>query len=327
MQTISKASSAISFFRCSRKLTSEPCVRQLHIRKGLVCRVMKLVSSPLRTLRGAGKSIRVSSFCSVSSNPSSLQIEMVPCLKDNYAYILHDEDTGTVGVVDPSEAEPVIDSLQRSGRNLTYILNTHHHYDHTGGNLELKDRYGAKVIGSALDRDRIPGIDIALKDGEKWMFAGHEVHVMDTPGHTKGHISLYFPGSRAIFSGDTLFSLSCGKLFEGTPKQMLASLKKIIALPDDTSIYCGHEYTLSNSKFALSIEPNNEVLQSYAAHVAELRKKKLPTIPTTLKMEKACNPFLRSSNTDIRRALGISETADEAEALAIIREAKDNFKA
>ncbi|KAL0785481.1 hypothetical protein Bca101_001727 [Brassica carinata] len=292
MQTISKASSATSFFRCSRKLTSQPCVRQLHIRKGLVSRVMKLVSSPLR---GAGKSIRVSSFCSVSSSISSLQIEM------------------------------------RSGRNLTYILNTHHHYDHTGGNLELKDRYGAKVIGSALDRDRIPGIDIALKDGDKWMFAGHEVHVMDTPGHTKGHISLYFPGSRAIFSGDTLFSLSCGKLFEGTPKQMLASLKKIISLPDDTSIYCGHEYTLvchilSNSKFALSIEPNNEVLRSYAAHVAELRKKKLPTIPTTLKMEKACNPFLRSSNTDIRQALGISETADEAEALAIIREAKDNFK-
>ncbi|KAG5404094.1 hypothetical protein IGI04_010213 [Brassica rapa subsp. trilocularis] len=259
MQNISKASSAISFFRCSRNLASQPCVRQLHIRKGLVSRVMKLVSSPLRTLRGAGKSIRVSSFCSVSSTISSLQIEM--------------------------------------------------------------------VIGSALDRDRIPGIDIALKDGDKWMFAGHEVHVMDTPGHTKGHISLYFPGSRAIFSGDTLFSLSCGKLFEGTPKQMLASLKKIISLPDDTSIYCGHEYTLSNSKFALSIEPNNQVLQSYAAHVADLRKKKLPTIPTTLKMEKACNPFLRSSNTDIRQALGISETADEAEALAIIREAKDNFKA
>ncbi|CDY56607.1 BnaCnng30690D, partial [Brassica napus] len=326
MQTISKASSAVSSFRCSSKPTSQPCVRQLHLRKGLVCRVMKLVSSPLRTLRGASKSIRVSNFCSVS-NLSSLQIELVPCLKDNYAYILHDEDTGTVGVVDPSEAEPVIDSLQRSGRNLTYILNTHHHHDHTGGNLELKDRYGAKVIGSAVDRDRIPGIDIALKDGDKWMFAGHEVHVMDTPGHTKDHISLYFPGSRAIFTGDTLFSLSCGKLFEGTPKQMLASLQRIISLPDDTSIYCGREYTLSNSKFALSLEPNNEVLQSYAAHVSELRQKKLPTIPTTVKMEKACNPFLRSSNTDIRRALGISETADDAEALGIIREAKDNFKA
>ncbi|KAH0883393.1 hypothetical protein HID58_059489 [Brassica napus] len=258
MQTISKASSAVSSFRCSSKPTSQPCVRQLHLRKGLVCRVMKLVSSPLRTLRGASKSIRVSNFCSVS-NLSSLQIEL--------------------------------------------------------------------VIGSAVDRDRIPGIDIALKDGDKWMFAGHEVHVMDTPGHTKDHISLYFPGSRAIFTGDTLFSLSCGKLFEGTPKQMLASLQRIISLPDDTSIYCGREYTLSNSKFALSLEPNNEVLQSYAAHVSELRQKKLPTIPTTVKMEKACNPFLRSSNTDIRRALGISETADDAEALGIIREAKDNFKA
>ncbi|CAA7027294.1 unnamed protein product [Microthlaspi erraticum] len=330
MQTISKASSAISFFRCSKRLTSQPCiapcVRQLNIRKGLVYRAMKLVSSPLRTLRGAGRSIRVSNFCSVSS-ASSLQIELVPCLKDNYAYILHDEDTGTVGVVDPSEAEPIMDSLRKSGRNLTYILNTHHHYDHTGGNLELKDRYGAKVIGSAGDRDRIPGIDIALKDGDKWMFAGHEVHVMDTPGHTKGHISLYFPGSRAIFTGDTLFSLSCGKLFEGSPKQMLASLQRISSLPDDTSIYCGHEYTLSNAKFALSTEPNNEVLQSYAAHVAELRSKKLPTIPTTLKMEKACNPFLRVSNPDIRRVLGIPESADTAEALGIIRKAKDDFKA
>jgi hydroxyacylglutathione hydrolase len=183
------------------------------------------------------------------------------------------------------------------------------------------------VIGSAADRDRIPGIDVALKDADKWMFAGHEVHIMETPGHTRGHISFYFPGARAIFTGDTLFSLSCGKLFEGTPEQMLASLQRIIALPDDTSVYCGHEYTLSNSKFALSIEPTNEVLQSYAAYVAELRDKKLPTIPTTMKMEKACNPFLRTENTDIRRALGIPETADEAEALGIIRRAKDNFKA
>ncbi|AEE27942.1 putative hydroxyacylglutathione hydrolase [Arabidopsis thaliana] len=331
MQAISKVSSAASFFRCSRKLVSQPCVRpcvrQLHVRKGLVSGVMKLFSSPLRTLRDAGKSVRISRFCSVSNVSSSLQIELVPCLTDNYAYILHDEDTGTVGVVDPSEAVPVMDALQKNSRNLTYILNTHHHYDHTGGNLELKDRYGAKVIGSAADRDRIPGIDVALKDADKWMFAGHEVHIMETPGHTRGHISFYFPGARAIFTGDTLFSLSCGKLFEGTPEQMLASLQRIIALPDDTSVYCGHEYTLSNSKFALSIEPTNEVLQSYAAYVAELRDKKLPTIPTTMKMEKACNPFLRTENTDIRRALGIPETADEAEALGIIRRAKDNFKA
>ncbi|KAG6663858.1 hypothetical protein CIPAW_02G051900 [Carya illinoinensis] len=249
----------------------------------------------------------------------------VPCLKDNYAYLLHDVDTDTVGAVDPSEAIPIIDALRRRNQNLTYILNTHHHYDHTGGNAELKERYGAKVIGSAIDRDRIPGIDIILNDGDKWMFAGHEVLVMETPGHTRGHISFYFPGSGAIFTGDTLFSLSCGKLFEGTPEQMLSSLQKILSLPDETNIYCGHEYTLSNSKFALSIEPQNEALKSYAAHVAHLRSKGLPTIPTTLSIEKSCNPFLRTSSMEIRRSLNISDTADDAEALRVIRQSKDNF--
>uniref|UniRef100_A0A803Q313 hydroxyacylglutathione hydrolase n=1 Tax=Cannabis sativa TaxID=3483 RepID=A0A803Q313_CANSA len=262
-------------------------MRQLCLRKGLLYGFMRLFSSPLKTLRGASRTLRVDQFCSVVNMSSSLQIELVPCLSDNYAYLLHDVDTGTVGVVDPSEAVPVIEALSRKNRNLTYILNTHHHHDHTGGNVELKARYGAKVIGSAIDRNRIPGIDIVLDDGDKWMFAGHEVHVMETPGHTRGHISFYFPGSGAIFTGDTLFSLSCGKLFEGTPEQMLSSLRKITSLPDDTNVYCGHEYTLSNSKFALSIEPENEALQSYAAHVAHLRNKSLPTIPTTLKLEKA----------------------------------------
>ncbi|XP_024931747.1 probable hydroxyacylglutathione hydrolase 2, chloroplastic isoform X2 [Ziziphus jujuba] len=302
-----------------------PGMRQLCLRKGLLYGFMRLFSTPLKTLRGASRSLKVAQFCSVVNMSSSLQIELVPCLSDNYAYLLHDVDTGTVGVVDPSEALPVIDVLTKKNRNLTYILNTHHHHDHTGGNVELKARYGAKVIGSGLDRERIPGIDIVLNDGDKWMFAGHEVHVIDTPGHTRGHISFYFPGSGAIFTGDTLFSLSCGKLFEGTPEQMLCSLRKIMSLPDVTNIYCGHEYTLSNSKFALSIEPENRALQSYAAHVSHLRSKGLPTIPTTLKLEKACNPFLRTSSTEIRRTLNIPVTADDAEALGVIRQAKDNF--
>ncbi|KAJ6991460.1 hypothetical protein NC653_019596 [Populus alba x Populus x berolinensis] len=255
-----------------------PGMRQLSLSKGLVYGFTRLLSTPFKTLRGASRTLKVAQFCSVSNMSYSLQIELVPCLKDNYAYLLRDEDTGTVGVVDPSEATPVIDALSRKNWNLTYILNTHHHHDHTGGNQELKARYGAKVIGSGVDRDRIPGIDIVLNDGDKWMFAAHEVQVMDTPGHTRGHISFYFPGSGAIFTGDTLFSLSCGKLFEGTPEQMHSSLRKIVSLPDDTNIYCGHEYTLSNSKFALSIEPNNEALQSYAAHIAHLRSKSLPTV-------------------------------------------------
>ncbi|PIA29680.1 hypothetical protein AQUCO_05800058v1 [Aquilegia coerulea] len=157
------------------------------------------------------------------------------------------------------------------------------------------------------------------------MFGGHEVLVMETPGHTRGHVSYYFPGCGAIFTGDTLFSLSCGKLFEGTPEQMLSSLQKIVSLPDDTNVYCGHEYTLSNSKFALSLEPKNVALQSYAAHVAQLRSKGLPTVPTTLKTEKSCNPFLRTSSLEIRQALDIADTADDAETLGAIRKAKDSW--
>lgn len=300
-------------------------MRQLSLRKNLLYKIMRILAVPLKTLRGgASRSLKVAEFCSVSNISSSLQIEVVPCLEDNYAYLLHDEDTGTVGVVDPSDADAVIDALSKKNRNLTYILNTHHHHDHTSGNLELKARYGAKVIGSGTDRERIPGIDIVLNDGDKWMFAGHEVVVMEIPGHTRGHIGFYFPRSGAVFTGDTLFSLSCGKFFEETPEQMISSLKKITSLPEGTSVYYGHEYTLSNSKFALSIEPGNDALQCYSAHVAHLCSKGLPTVPSTLKIEKACNPFLRTSSTEIRKSLKIPAAASDAEALDVIRWAKEN---
>ncbi|RWR71938.1 putative hydroxyacylglutathione hydrolase 2, chloroplastic [Cinnamomum micranthum f. kanehirae] len=321
-----RAASTMASLPCSRvrgQICSRPNMRRIRVRKFLLYGFRTFCSRPFKTLRGGSQSLGVTQCMSIMS--STLQIELVPCLKDNYAYLLHDEDTGTVGVVDPSEAMPVIEALTRNNRNLTYILNTHHHYDHTGGNLELKARYGAKVIGSSSDKDRIPGIDIALSDGEKWKFAGHEVLVMETPGHTRGHISYYFPGSGAVFTGDTLFSLSCGKLFEGSPEQMLSSLRKLMSLPDDTNIYCGHEYTLSNAKFALSIEPKNDALRSYAARVSNLRSRGLPTIPTTMKTEKSCNPFLRASNAEIRHTLNIPATADDAQALGVIRRAKDNF--
>ncbi|KAI3459785.1 hypothetical protein Pfo_016448 [Paulownia fortunei] len=303
-----------------------PGMRQLCLRKNLLYGFMRLFSMPFKTLRSVSRTLGgVSRYCSITNMSSNLQIELVPCLGDNYAYLLHDVDTGTVGVVDPSEAVPVIDALNRKNWNLNYILNTHHHYDHTGGNMDLKERYGAKVIGSGIEEERIPGIDIVLNDGDRWMFASHEVHVMEIPGHTRGHLSFYFPGSKSIFTGDTLFSLSCGKLFEGTPQQMLSSLRKIMALPDDTDVYCGHEYTLSNLKFALSIEPGNEDLQSYATQVAHLRDKGLPTIPTSLRMEKLCNPFLRTSSMEIRQSLNIAVSANDAEALGVIRQAKDSF--
>ncbi|CAN7116014.1 unnamed protein product [Brassica rapa subsp. narinosa] len=330
---ISKASSSTSTnssipssSRIGGQLCVWPGLRHICLRKSLLYGVMWLFSMPLKTLRGARKTLKVTHFCSISNMPSSLKIELVPCSKDSYAYLLHDEDTGTVGVVDPSEAAPVIEALSRKNWNLTYILNTHHHDDRLGGNAELKARYGAKVIGSAVDKDRIPGIDILLKDSDKWMFAGHEVRVIDTPGHTQaGHISFYFPGSATIFTGDLIHSLSCGTLSEGTPEQMLSSLQKIVSLPDDTNIYCGRENTAGNIKFALSIEPKNETLHSYATRVAHLRSQGLPSIPTTVKVEKACNPFLRTSSKEIRRSLSIPDSANEAEALRCIHRARDRF--
>ncbi|XP_010526200.1 PREDICTED: hydroxyacylglutathione hydrolase 1, mitochondrial-like [Tarenaya hassleriana] len=328
MQMISKASSSMPSIPSCSRIGGQFCVwpssRQFCIRKSLLYGVMWLLSMPLKTLRGARRTLKVGHFCSISSL-TSLKIEIVPCGRDNYAYLLHDEDTGTVGVVDPSEGAPVIEALSRKNRNLTYILNTHHHDDNTGGNTELKARYGAKVIGSVVDKDRIPGIDIALSDGDQWMFAGHEVRVIETPGHTQGHISFYFPGSSSIFTGDLIYSLSCGKLSEGTPEQMLSSLCKVTSLPDDTRIYCGHENTVSNLKFALSVEPKNDILQSYATQVAHLRSQGLPSIPTSVKVEKACNPFLRSHSKEIRSSLRIPDTADEAEALRIIHRARDHF--
>lgn len=300
-----------------------PDGRQLCLRKNLLYGFMRLLSLPFKTIHGVSQSLGVPKFCSIGMPP--LQIEMIPCHKDTYAYLLHDMDTGTVAVVDPSEALPIIEALTRKRRNLTYILNTNHHSDQTGGNMELKEMYGAKVIGSEKNRDRIPGIDILLNDEDNWMFAGHQVRVIETPADTQGYTSFYFPGSRAIFTGDNFHSLSCGKLFEGTPEQMISSLEKIMSLPDDTRIYCGREYTPSNSEFALFLEPNNEILQSYAAHVAHLRNKGLPTVPTTLKKEKSCNPFLRTSSADIRLSLNIPASANDAEALSAIRRAKDTF--
>ncbi|CAN6198535.1 unnamed protein product, partial [Urochloa humidicola] len=303
MRMLSKACSIVasSLPRCSLSAAPTmrgqpsllPSVRKQWLGKPLLYGIGSLLIMPLRTLHGVGRVFGAGRFlCNMTSVSSSLQIELVPCLRDNYAYILHDVDTGTVGVVDPSEAMPIINALEKSNQNLTYILNTHHHNDHTGGNLELKAKYGAKVIGSEKDKDRIPGIDITLKEGDTWMFAGHQVLVLETPGHTSGHVCYYFAGSGAIFTGDTLFNLSCGKLFEGTPQQMYSSLQKIVALPDETKVYCGHEYTL---------------------------------VPTTIGREKQCNPFLRTSNPEIKRSLSIPDHFDEDRVLEVVRRAKDNF--
>lgn len=181
-------------------------------------------------------------------------------LQDNYSWLLRCTD-GAVAVVDPAEVGPVVSALDRLGWRLTHILNTHHHMDHVGGNLMLKSKYGATIVGPVADKDRIPGIDVALKDGDRYSLGDSELVCFDTPGHTRGHITFFFPEAKALFPGDTLFSLGCGRLFEGTPAQMWSSLSKLVVLDPETKVYCAHEYTQSNAKFAASVDPENEDLQ------------------------------------------------------------------
>eukprot|EP00890_Picochlorum_soloecismus_P001190 jgi/Picsp_1/2071/NSC_05536-R1_glyoxalase ii len=255
----------------------------------------------------------------------SLVIERVPCLRDNYSWLLHDEETGFTAVVDPAEEKPVVTALQKNGWSLSHVLNTHHHWDHTGANLALKEKYQACVVGPKADQERIPGIDVALQDGDTYALGKSQMICYDTPGHTKGHITLYFPGSKALFPGDTLFSLGCGRLFEGTPSQMWHSLSKLMVLPEDVKVYCAHEYTLSNAKFASHIDPENKALQQKTAEVEEARSKNIPTIPSILGVELQANPFLRPFSPEIRECLNIPESASNEEAFAAIRKAKDNF--
>ena len=186
-----------------------------------------------------------------------MQITPIPCLTDNYAYIIFDDTSKTTGVVDPSEAKPIISFLEKKNFSLNYILNTHHHYDHIGGNIELKKKYNAKIVGFVGDKHRIPGIDIKLENNQKWDFGNSTIDIFHIPGHTLGHVCFFFEKEKIIFTGDTLFSLGCGKIFEGDHKQMLNSLNKIKKLPKDTKIYCGHEYTYKNAEFCMKYDKNN----------------------------------------------------------------------
>src|ERR1700733_2852967 len=211
---------------------------------------------------------------------AKLEISLVPCLSDNSAYLLPAPDDGLCAIVDPSEPGPVKQALSARGLKLTHILNTHHHFDHTGGNLPLKEEFGAKVVGPEKDRERIPGIDVGVVEGAPWTFGARSVPVLEIPAHTRAHIAFVFDD--AVFTGDTLFAMGCGRLFEGTPAMMWASLSKLMRLPDETKIYCGHEYTLSNGRFAMTLEPNNTALQARMKDVEALRAKNAPTIPSTL---------------------------------------------
>jgi hydroxyacylglutathione hydrolase len=253
---------------------------------------------------------------------AALAIELVPCLTDNYAYLVHDAGAGLTAVVDPSEPEPVAEALARRGWTLTHILNTHHHFDHTGGNLPLKERFGAQVVGPEKDRERIPGIDVGVVEGKPWTFGARSVGVLEIPAHTRAHIAFVFDD--AVFTGDTLFALGCGRLFEGTPAMMWASLSKLMTLPDATRVYCGHEYTQSNARFALTLEPGNAALVARAKEIDDLRAKAAPTVPSTIGLEKRTNPFLRPDSKEIRQTLGLPHAGD-VDVFAEMRKRKDNF--
>ena len=239
-----------------------------------------------------------------------MKIEIIPCLKDNYSYIIIDLKNKNTCVVDPSESKPIINFLEKNNLQLNYILNTHHHYDHVGGNAELKKKYKAKIVGFEGDCERIPEIDIMLKDGEIWKQDNFEAKVIHIPGHTLGHICFYFYNDKSIFTGDTLFSLGCGRIFEGTYSQMYESLKKLKELPHDTKIFCGHEYTMQNSRFCLAHDQNNKNLKNKIINIKKKLQEKLPTIPSTIKEELECNIFLRSDNV---------------KTFSKLRDLKDNF--
>jgi hydroxyacylglutathione hydrolase len=253
-----------------------------------------------------------------------LDIRIVPCLRDNYAYLLHDPATQATGIVDPSEAAPVMAALKETGWRLTHILNTHHHPDHTGGNLELKRATGAKVVGPKPDRERIPGIDIAVDEDAPFTLGGETAEIFFIPGHTRGHIAFWFKDSRALFSGDTLFLMGCGRLFEGTPAQMWTSLGKLRALPDDTRVYCGHEYTQANARFAVTVDPDNQALRERARQIDAKRAKGEITIPGTMAEERATNPFMRADAKPVAAAVGLAG-ADPVAVLAEVRKRKDSF--
>ncbi len=253
-----------------------------------------------------------------------LEIITLPCLSDNYAYLIHNPASGETALVDAPEAGAIKAALSERGWGLDWILLTHHHWDHVDGVADLRDAYGARVIGAAADAHRLPPLDQAVADGERFSLLGEEVLVMDVSGHTVGHIAFYLPGAEAVFTADSLMALGCGRLFEGTPQQMWASLSRLAGLPPQTMVYSGHEYTQSNGAFAATIDADNLALQERLRDIASTRAAGRPTVPASLQLELDTNPFLRPHDPAIRAALRM-EDAEDVEVFAEVRKRKDNF--
>lgn len=255
---------------------------------------------------------------------AKLQIYQFPALKDNYGYLVHDSATGATAAIDTPEVAAILNALDTTGWRLTHILNTHHHFDHAGGNAELKAKTGCTIIGPKGEKDLIPGIDRAVGEGDIVEVGSARARVIEVPGHTRGHVAYHFADDHVVFVGDTLFALGCGRLFEGTAAQMWTSLGKLMALPDDTTVYCAHEYTQSNARFALTVEPHNAALVARAREIDEKRARGEWTVPTTIALEKATNPFLRAASADLRATIGLTNAAD-VDVFAETRARKDKF--
>ena len=253
-----------------------------------------------------------------------MKIIIIPCLNDNYSYLIHDQISNTVAIVDPSEFIPCDTIISKNYKKLDFILNTHHHYDHVGGNEELKKKYNSKVLGFENDKNRIPQIDTVLKDNQEFKIGTLNFTTIFIPGHTKGHVAFYFKKEGVVFTGDTLFSLGCGRVFEGTYKQMFQSLNKLKNLPGETKVYCGHEYTFKNLEFCLKFNPNNDFLKKKKNDIKLSLKNKKPTIPSTIADEIKANIFFRVNDPDVKKAINL-ENSPDIEIFTKLRDLKDNF--
>ena len=253
-----------------------------------------------------------------------MKVITIPILSDNYSYLIIDKENKSCSAVDPASPEEIIPFLEKEKIDLKNILNTHYHSDHTAGNLELKEKYKCKIYGPDKEKNQIPGIDIALKENDILNINNYSAKIFETPGHTAGHIIYWFKKDKIVFTGDTLFVLGCGKLFEGTPQIMWNSLLKIRNLPKETQVYCGHEYSKSNADFAISIEKNNNQLLKRSDEIKKLINKNSYTVPTTIEKEIESNPFLRADNNNIKKNLQMEKNSPE-EVFGEIRKRKDIF--